>query len=39
MTREVAKCTLDAIGVEEVRWHKGGAERAENYNLFYSNGI
>jgi len=22
MTREVAKCTLDAVGAEEARWHK-----------------
>jgi hypothetical protein len=22
VTREVEKCTLDAIGEEEVRWHK-----------------
>jgi hypothetical protein len=39
MTRYIAKCTLDAIGEEGVRWNKGSAERSNDYNLFYSKGI
>lgn len=35
MTRQVAKCTLDAIGAEEVRLEKGGynGQRIVNYYI------
>jgi hypothetical protein len=26
------------VGVQEVRWDKGGTERAENYTFFYGAG-
>jgi hypothetical protein len=26
------------VGVQEVRWEKGGTERAEDYTLFYGKG-
>jgi hypothetical protein len=33
--RELGKYKLDLIVVQDVRWEKGGTERAENY-LFFS---
>jgi exonuclease III len=38
VSRESAKYKLDLVGVQEVRWDKGGAEPAENYTFFYRNG-
>jgi exonuclease III len=31
--RELVKCKVDLVGVQEVRWEKGGTERAEDYTL------
>jgi hypothetical protein len=28
VVRELGKCKLDLLGVQEVRWEKGGTERA-----------
>jgi hypothetical protein len=36
--RELGKCKLDLVGVQEVRWEKGGTERAEDYTFFYGQG-
>jgi len=36
--RELARYKLDLVGVQEVRWHKGGTERAGDYNFFYGKG-
>jgi hypothetical protein len=36
--RELGKCKLDLGGVKEVRWEKGGTERAEDYTFFYRQG-
>ena len=36
--RELEKCKLDFVGVQEVRWDKGGTIRAGDYNFFYGNG-
>jgi hypothetical protein len=33
--RELARCELDLVGVQEVRWDKGVKERAEDNNFFY----
>jgi hypothetical protein len=33
--RELGKYTLDLVGVQQVRWDKGGTERAEDYTFFY----
>jgi exonuclease III len=30
VARELGKCKLDLVGVQEVRWEKGGTERAED---------
>jgi hypothetical protein len=38
VARELGKYKLDLVGVEEVRWEKGGTERAENYTFFYRQG-
>jgi exonuclease III len=35
VARELAKYKLDLVGVQEVRWDKGGPERAEDYTFFY----
>jgi hypothetical protein len=35
VARELGKYQLDLVGVQEVRWEKGGTERAENYTFFY----
>jgi exonuclease III len=35
IARELEKCKLDLVGVEELRWEKGGTEQAEDYTLFY----
>jgi len=36
--RELARCKLDLVGVQEVRWDKGGTVRAGDYNFFYGKG-
>jgi hypothetical protein len=33
--RELARYNLDLVGVQKVRWDKGGAVRAGDYNFFY----
>jgi exonuclease III len=38
VARELGKYKLDLLGVQEVRWDKGGTERAEDYTLFYGEG-
>ena len=36
--KELARYKLDLVGVQEVRWDKGGTVRAGNYNFFYGKG-
>ena len=36
--RELARYKLDLVGVQEVRWDKGGRVRAGDYNFFYGKG-
>jgi exonuclease III len=38
VTRGLARYRLDLVGVQEVRWDKGGTVRAGDYNLFYGEG-
>ena len=33
-TRELARYTLDLVGVQEVRWDREGTVRAGDYNFF-----
>jgi hypothetical protein len=33
--RELGKYKVDLVGVQEVRWEKGGTELAEGYTFFY----
>jgi hypothetical protein len=35
VVRELGKYKLDLVGVQEIRWEKGGTERAEDYTFFY----
>jgi hypothetical protein len=37
VSRESAKCKLDLVGVQEVRWDKGGPKPTDNYTFFYGN--
>jgi hypothetical protein len=30
--------TVDLVGVQEIRWDKGGTEQAEDYTFFYGAG-
>jgi hypothetical protein len=38
VAREFGKYKLDLVGVQEVRWDKGGTEWAEDYTFFYEAG-
>jgi hypothetical protein len=33
---ELGKYRLDLLSVQEVRWEKGGTERAEDFAFFYA---
>jgi hypothetical protein len=35
VARESGKYKLDLVGKQEVRWEKGGTERAKDYTFFY----
>jgi hypothetical protein len=35
VARQLGKCKLDLVGVQEVRWEKGDSKRAEDYIFFY----
>jgi hypothetical protein len=37
--RELGKYKLDLVGVQEVRWEKGGNERAQDYTFLYGQGM
>jgi hypothetical protein len=36
--RKLGKYKLDLVGVQEVRWDKGGTERVEDYTFRYEAG-
>jgi hypothetical protein len=38
VARELEKYKLDLVGVQEVRWEKGGTERAEDCTFFCGQG-
>ena len=38
VARELARYKLDLVGVQEVRWEKGGTVRAGDYNFFNGKG-
>jgi hypothetical protein len=38
VAKELARYKLDLVGVQEVRWDKGGTVRAGDYNFFYGKG-
>jgi len=38
VARELARCKLDLLGLQEVRWDKGGTERAGDYNFLCGKG-
>jgi exonuclease III len=38
VARELARYKLHLVGVQEVRWEKGGTVRAGDYTFFYGKG-
>jgi hypothetical protein len=38
VARELGKYKIDLVGVQEVRWEKGGTERAQDCTFFYGQG-
>jgi len=38
VVRKLARYKLDLVGVQEVRWDKGGMLRAGDYNFFHGKG-
>jgi exonuclease III len=38
VSKELSKCRLNLVGVQEVRWEGGGTERAREYTFFYGKG-
>jgi hypothetical protein len=36
--RELGKCKLDLVAVQEVIWEKSGTEQAEDFTFFYGEG-
>jgi hypothetical protein len=36
--RKLARCKRDAVGVQEVRWYKGGTVSAGDYNFIFGRG-
>jgi hypothetical protein len=38
VAKEISKYKLDLVGVQEVRWDRGGTEPAEEYTFFYAKG-
>jgi hypothetical protein len=38
VTREFVRYKLDLVGVQKVRWDKGGTVREGNYTFFYGKG-
>jgi hypothetical protein len=39
VARNLGKYKLGLVGVQEVRWEKGGTERAEDFTLFMDTGM
>jgi exonuclease III len=38
VSRELSKYNLDIVGVQEVRWERGGTKPAGEYTFFYRKG-
>ena len=38
VTRELDRCRMDHVGVQEVRWEGSGTLESGNYTLFYGEG-
>jgi hypothetical protein len=38
ISKELSKCKLDLVGVQEVRWEGVGTEQAGEYTFFYGKG-
>jgi hypothetical protein len=38
VAKEISKYKLDLVGVQELRWDRGGTEPPGNYTFFYGKG-
>jgi hypothetical protein len=38
VAKEISKYKLDLVGIQEVRWDRGGTEPAREYTFFYRKG-
>jgi hypothetical protein len=38
VSKELSKCKLDLVGMQQIRWECGGNELAGEYTFFYGNG-
>jgi hypothetical protein len=38
VVKEISKYELDLVGVQEVRWDRGGTKPADKYTFFYGKG-
>jgi hypothetical protein len=36
--KEISEYKTDLVGVQEIRWDRGGTEQAGKYTFFYRNG-
>jgi hypothetical protein len=38
IVREIGKCKLELVGIQEVRWEKGSTDQAEDYAFLFGDG-
>jgi adenine-specific DNA methylase len=38
VAKEISKCNLKLIGIQEIRWDRGGTETADEYTIFNGKG-
>jgi hypothetical protein len=38
IVREIGKCKLELVGIQEVRWEKGSTDQAEDYAFLFGEG-
>jgi hypothetical protein len=38
VVKEISKCELHLMGIQEVRWDRGGTKTAGGYTFFYGKG-
>jgi hypothetical protein len=38
VAEEISKCKLELVGVQEVKWNRGGTQPAGEFTFFYGKG-